>query len=964
MARHSLFFFFFFLALFLQHLHISVGLPGRSLAAATEQWQPMQCDAASLNPSSCSSYLYVTPQGRSLSEIASLFNGSASLTQPIKRRSGSEDLLVRVPCVCGAINDTMSGLFHDTAYKVSPGDTADSINGNFSRLAWNIVAAANKTITVHLLCGCSSTAPEGVVSYTVQPKDTLSNIATLFRSGSREILSLNAGVTDPDFLKEGWILLIPMGVASSSKRNIDPFQTERPVIFSLKAVGEATANFDEKRKIGEGGYGMVYLGFIGTHEIAVKMMKDSKSKEFFAELKVLCKVHHINVVELIGYASGEDHLYLVYEYVQNGSLSEHLHDPLLKADEASNVIVMPSINPAVLAELITGLRALVRDNKEANKTKSLISTMRKAFKSEDVESSLEGIIDPSLKDNYPIEEVCKLVNISMWCLSEDPLDRPEMREIMPMLSRIHLTSIEWEASLGGDAEVFSGVFNGQEYFYVEFMNSSWSNEDEDDVEGVRAYDNYFKLERDAIGNIGFSGYQKCMATMRVLAFDMALDSWDEYLWMTKSTCLEAMIVIVDPIEMESYPEIQAIRPTIESPYLTGQLSSRPIRAALPDFRRRSPPQSAYTAARPEWMWWEEVRRRERGELRARRFEALARPPRAASLALSNRKEIATPHLGAVNSLQVDLTEGRYLLSGASDGSAAVFDLKDATEYEAGFIAKHRSILLVDRQHQHGHKFTVSKAIWYPVDTGLFVTASFDNYVKVWDTNSTQVVMDFKMPGKVYSAAMSPIATTHMLIATGSADVQNIFARRANTELLAIILATIPKLLGLQVGVDFSRKKRHQKNLGRSSSSKSYSVQQRTGNHKKQSKGLRKSLTMCNNDSLSLSLLLRRGYRFSSGSDSRLRLWDIDSGCNTLVNFEAMRLQTSKPLQLAVTDDPSLVFIPCMSSIKAYNTWSGTTFQTFRGHYDHVNCCYYNSQDQEDDDKRQEGFAADEDNWSD
>ena len=52
------------------------------------------------------------------------------------------------------------------------------------------------------------------------------------------------------------------------------------------------------------------------------------------------------------------------------------------------------------------------------------------------------------------------------------------------------------------------------------------------------------------------------------------------------------------------------------------------------------------------MWWEEVRRRERGELRARRFEALARSRRAASLALSNRKEIATPHLGAVNSLQV------------------------------------------------------------------------------------------------------------------------------------------------------------------------------------------------------------------------------------------------------------------------------------------------------------------------
>jgi hypothetical protein len=67
--------------------------------------------------------------------------------------------------------------------------------------------------------------------------------------------------------------------------------------------------------------------------------------------------------------------------------------------------------------------------------------------------------------------------------------------------------------------------------------------------------------------------------------------------------------------------------------------------------------------------------------------------------------------------------------------------------------------------------------------------------------------------------------------------------------------------------------------------------------------------------LSVNLLFRRGCRFSSGSDSRLRIWDVDSGCNTLVNFEAMRLHAGKPLQLAVTDDPSLVFVPCMGSIK-------------------------------------------------
>jgi hypothetical protein len=49
----------------------------------------------------------------------------------------------------------------------------------------------------------------------------------------------------------------------------------------------------------------------------------------------------------------------------------------------------------------------------------------------------------------------------MWCLSEDPLNRPETRDIMSTLGQIHLASIEWEASLCGDGEVFSGVSYGR-----------------------------------------------------------------------------------------------------------------------------------------------------------------------------------------------------------------------------------------------------------------------------------------------------------------------------------------------------------------------------------------------------------------------------------------------------------------------------------------------------------------------
>uniref|UniRef100_A0A2P2LJE2 WD-repeat protein n=1 Tax=Rhizophora mucronata TaxID=61149 RepID=A0A2P2LJE2_RHIMU len=170
--------------------------------------------------------------------------------------------------------------------------------------------------------------------------------------------------------------------------------------------------------------------------------------------------------------------------------------------------------------------------------------------------------------------------------------------------------------------------------------------------------------------------------------------------------------------------------------------------------------------------WREIRDRESGKTPPSCFKYRIESSRIANLQLSNFKDIVSPHRGSVNSLQVDLTEGRYLLSGASDSSAAVFDVQRATDYEGGgLIAKHRCIFAVDRQHESGHRYAVSSAVWYPIDTGLFVTGSYDHTVKIWDTNTTQMVMNFKLPGKVYKTAMSPLSTSHMLIAAGTEDVQ-------------------------------------------------------------------------------------------------------------------------------------------------------------------------------------------------
>ncbi|CAN0352012.1 unnamed protein product, partial [Scytosiphon promiscuus] len=56
---------------------------------------------------------------------------------------------------------------------------------------------------------------------------------------------------------------------------------------------------------------------------------------------------------------------------------------------------------------------------------------------------------------------------------------------------------------------------------------------------------------------------------------------------------------------------------------------------------------------------------------------------------------------------------------------------------------------------------------YPVDTGLFVSGAMDGLVKVWDTNTLGVVLEFDFKDKVFAAAMSASIGQHNLIAVGS-----------------------------------------------------------------------------------------------------------------------------------------------------------------------------------------------------
>ncbi|XP_050250604.1 probable receptor-like protein kinase At5g24010 isoform X2 [Quercus robur] len=98
----------------------------------------------------------------------------------------------------------------------------------------------------------------------------------------------------------------------------------------LLEVQGATHNFDSKRLVGEGGFGKVYEGSLQNGmKVAVKR-SDSKHgqglPEFKTEILVLSRIRHRHLVSLIGYCDEGSEMILVYEFMEKGSLREHLYD--------------------------------------------------------------------------------------------------------------------------------------------------------------------------------------------------------------------------------------------------------------------------------------------------------------------------------------------------------------------------------------------------------------------------------------------------------------------------------------------------------------------------------------------------------------------------------------------------------------------------------------------------------------
>ncbi|KAK8338746.1 hypothetical protein V6Z11_A09G276000 [Gossypium hirsutum] len=129
------------------------------------------------------------------------------------------------------------------------------------------------------------------------------------------------GSSDPSTLTE-W----NRGVGPSSSAGPSLYGPQGAKEFMLEELEQATKQFAESSLIGYGSFGLVYKGLLRDVVVAIKRHPGIPRPEFVAGVMYLSEIQHRNLVTLLGYCQEGGSQMLVYEYLPNGSMCNHLYD--------------------------------------------------------------------------------------------------------------------------------------------------------------------------------------------------------------------------------------------------------------------------------------------------------------------------------------------------------------------------------------------------------------------------------------------------------------------------------------------------------------------------------------------------------------------------------------------------------------------------------------------------------------
>ncbi|OAY42624.1 probable LRR receptor-like serine/threonine-protein kinase At1g67720 [Manihot esculenta] len=305
--------------------------------------------------------------------------------------------------------------------------------------------------------------------------------------------------------------------------------------FTFSEIEDATKKFE--KKIGSGGFGVVYYGKMKDgKEIAVKVLTSNSyqgKREFSNEVTLLSRIHHRNLVQFLGFCQEEGRSMLVYEFMHNGTLKEHLYGPLtrgrsinwikrleiaedaakgieylhtgcvpaiihrdlktsnilldkqmrakvsdfglskLAVDGASHVssIVRGTVGyldpeyyisqqltdksdvysfGVILLELMSGQEAISNESFGVN-CRNIVQWAKLHIESGDI----QGIIDPSLDDEYDLQSMWKIAEKALMCVQPHGHMRPSISEVLKEIQDAILIEREAVAVREGNSDDMS-----------------------------------------------------------------------------------------------------------------------------------------------------------------------------------------------------------------------------------------------------------------------------------------------------------------------------------------------------------------------------------------------------------------------------------------------------------------------------------------------------------------------------
>ncbi|CAA6668744.1 unnamed protein product [Spirodela intermedia] len=150
-------------------------------------------------------------------------------------------------------------------------------------------------------------------------------------AGDKKNKNLTIAVAIAVPLTVSFAIMAAIWICIRRKKLIDGANEADSLLFDLDTLKLATMNFSDQNKLGEGGFGVVYQGVLTDRRlIAVKRLVTSSAQgigELKNEVALVAKLHHRNLIRLMGYCLQAQEKLLVYEYLPNKSLDKFLFDP-------------------------------------------------------------------------------------------------------------------------------------------------------------------------------------------------------------------------------------------------------------------------------------------------------------------------------------------------------------------------------------------------------------------------------------------------------------------------------------------------------------------------------------------------------------------------------------------------------------------------------------------------------------